>query len=836
MRGEGAVFGKGREALRAHAHWLPVPAWALAYLLFAAVLLGANPWRAETVGPFDLLNSYAGWHAEGSAQVPIRNGQRSDVLDAILPRWNEARRQLRDGQVPLWNPLPAGGEALLLNPVNSLLTPAFAAFAMSPDPARGFYFSVLVNLAIAGLGMHLLVAGRLGGWAGVFAGNSYMACGFISAWLYWPHVNSAIWVPWLLLAVGRFCDSRSWLAFLGIAFATALMFLGGFPFVIAIGFGAALVHAAMVSIRQPASDAAMRMLGVVLGIGLGLCLVAVPFLTLVSMFDGLDLSRRGYGSVLTLQEHRKLLVWPWAWQVSRVEWNMYAGTLALLLAVVGMLSLRRRPRNPLTISAVVLFVVGILLTFGILPREIGAHLPVLSNNPWNRAILLLDIAIILLAAAGLHRLVGAVRWRPAAALVAIAACAVQMLDLGAHFRRFNGPTPAALYYPVSPEVEAVRQAIHPFQYVGQDSGLFIFSGTLGGVGLGDWYAHSFRTQALARMLGKMADNPETSPTATGITARRFRLTGDLADVTGFCYLLAPSGSIGHRILAQAPAVGATQALPPIDDTDVVQAFHVASPGMLSAISLRMATYRAIDVDGRIDISVRRAGSGEVLARMSRSAVGIADNVQATFRFRQPVRLERGDHEFVLHYVPGVAGRRLTAWTFPAASGQIRHGAKVLPGAIDYVIAGAPDPGVKVLAEGPTVMAVRNEGCADGPYWTADISSPLRDRSSGNAQLQEYAPARFKVATTARKAGYLVVPMHLQPGWHVTVNGEPVLLERVEEVMPAVALPAGAANVEFRYRPPDLAAGLVLMALSAISLGVFAAWLGRKYGGRAAKQD
>src|SRR5690606_17924626 len=115
-----------------------------------------NPFKGETTGPFDLLASYPGWNPT-TEHVPVRHGSRSDVLDSVLPDWIEASRQIRQGHLPLWNPLPAGGRAGIVDPTRSQVSPAFLAFALSPDPELGFYLATLLNLCIAGLGMHLLV-------------------------------------------------------------------------------------------------------------------------------------------------------------------------------------------------------------------------------------------------------------------------------------------------------------------------------------------------------------------------------------------------------------------------------------------------------------------------------------------------------------------------------------------------------------------------------------------------------------------------------------------------------------------------------------------------------
>src|SRR3546814_11607588 len=75
-----------------------------------------------------------------------------------------------------------------------------------------------------------------------FSGISYMMCGFIAAWLFWPHTHTAIWIPWLLFAVDRYIAEGKRAALAGISVSSLFLILGGFPFVTALGFGAALLH------------------------------------------------------------------------------------------------------------------------------------------------------------------------------------------------------------------------------------------------------------------------------------------------------------------------------------------------------------------------------------------------------------------------------------------------------------------------------------------------------------------------------------------------------------------------------------------------------------------
>lgn len=798
--------------------------WACVYGVLAIALLGANPFRGETVGPFDQLAYYPGWNLERE-QVEVRQGERSDVLDALLPPWMESRRQIRHGGVALWDPLRSAGRPALLDPTSAQLTPGFAVFVAAPDPAFGYYLSVALTLTIAGLGMHLLVARYCGAWASIFAGFSYMACGFITAWLFWPHTHTAIWIPWLLLAVGSYVSAGSFGAFLGIAVITALMFLGGFPFVVAIGLGAALLFACLNSAGHGWRQALRRNTGTLVAIVCGLGLVAVPMLTLVAEFGGLDLSYRGGGSVLTLQAHRKLLLMPWAAEAPRVEFNMYVGILALLLAVLGLMTLFRNRRNAFVWSGFAFLLIGGILTFGILPKEIGLRLPVLSNNPWSRAILLLDIGLILLAAVGMDRLLARLRWRPAVLVVAVVLCAVQAFDLGSQFRRFNGATPAKYFFPARPELAALSATIGPFQYVAQDTRFFPFSGSLNAIGLGDWFSHALRSVHLRRLLDDLADDPFTSPTATGIRIDEYDWKGTLADAVGLCYAIFPDDAGGRKAITQTK-LGPRAALPPINNVPVVQAFQMPEASRLTAIAVGLAVYGSRDLDGSVTMTVRSSSDGQEIASAMFPAGGIIDNRMTTFEFEDYPHLEAGAYEFVLLYTPGPRNKNLTAWIMPRVPGEIRRGDAPVAGALHYVVYGPQDDVFTEVAKGGGFTVARNKGCVDGAYWSADLRDPLAGRQQGTARLTAYRPDRFQVESYAKTPGFVVVPMQYHAGWEARMDGRPLQLILVRGVLPAVEVPAGKAVVVFSYRPPHWRLGLAISSASLMVLvGVW--WLRRR---------
>jgi hypothetical protein len=91
---------------------------------------------------------------------------------------------------------------------------------------------------------------------------------------------------------------------------------------------------------------------------------------------------------------------------------------------------------------------------------------------------------------------------------------------------------------------------------------------------------------------------------------------------------------------------------------------------------------------------------------------------------------------------------------------------------------------------------------------------------GRAALTARAMDRLAVDVELSAPGWLVVVEAWDPGWRAQVDG------RASEVLPAnvlfraVALPAGRHQVEMRYHPPGLGAGLLLSA-SAAALGMAA---------------
>lgn len=95
---------------------------------------------------------------------------------------------------------------------------------------------------------------------------------------------------------------------------------------------------------------------------------------------------------------------------------------------------------------------------------------------------------------------------------------------------------------------------------------------------------------------------------------------------------------------------------------------------------------------------------------------------------------------------------------------------------------------------------------------------------------ERTPTRIRLRASLSSPGLLVLSQADYPDWKVTVNGDPAPLLEVDGLLPAVALPAGVADVTFRYRPMTFYAGLGISALTLLIGVAIAAWRRSQRGG------
>jgi len=807
------------------------------YVALAFVALGANPFKHESITPLDVLAKQHAW-SWVDPSVKVRQPERTDIINGLLPTWIAARNQIRQGRLPLWNDQYAGGSTLLV-PNSSTYTPAFLVFAAAPQPALGFHLAIILNLAVAGLGMHLFLRRRLCFAAALFGAVTFEFCGFNAAWLYWPHVFTFIWAPWLLLAIDRCAERPGFRRALPIAAASALLILGGFPFVAELVFGMAALYFLVLwaNGRGHPGWRSRFALWYAAGIGLGFLLCALPLLELMHFLQQYDLGyRNNRGSYLDASYINRLLP-PWAYEYRRVEQTMYVGLAMSLLSIVmaAVTVVRWKHSRDLARFGVLLLIVMTFLVFGLVPVSLVGWFPGMGFNSWSRGIGVLGISLIVLGSLAIDHAWRSVRSMPNRRLLIAGiglVIAAQAVEITFFFSRYNGPVNSSYFYPEIPATDYLREHAGPFDFVVADDSFHI-TGALGAYGIREWFGHQFRTPELRTALREMVPKHFSSHTSSRFKASDIRAESPLMATMNVRYLTVASTD------PNAVGPGATRPakhrpLPPMPSHHWHQRFTLKQPMLLGGISVRLATYRRSDLKGTVQL-VLFDNTNTVLAEARIDARYLVDNAMADFYFPQPIMLGSERYGFSLTYTPppGSDPKRLTAWAAESTIPGTELSVDGVPtdGAVEYALhpgTGARGPFRRVLTAAG-ISVYENTSSPRGPYFVARLDATPGAHSGRHVRLKQYAPDSFVIQYSGSEPGFIVVPMSMSEEWTIAVNGIAAKPGMMLGIMPAV-LVDGPATIRFDYQPLMsrwLAAWLALLITSLLAMWFVDRWLGKR---------
>ena len=173
-------------------------------LIAAAVLILMWPvtFGGKLLLPADMLMVMQPWQAHAKEMGFDR--VQTPFLDAIQQHypWRKfAAEQLREGNIPLWNPYMFCGTPFVANNQSAVFYPETWLF-MLMAPERAFGWSALLSLIMGGTFMFffLRVLG-LRRLASVIGALPFLFCGFLVGWMLLPTVRAVpMWLPLMLLA------------------------------------------------------------------------------------------------------------------------------------------------------------------------------------------------------------------------------------------------------------------------------------------------------------------------------------------------------------------------------------------------------------------------------------------------------------------------------------------------------------------------------------------------------------------------------------------------------------------------------------------------------------
>ena len=103
--------------------------------------------------------------------------------------------------------------------------------------------------------------------------------------------------------------------------------------------------------------------------------------------------------------------------------------------------------------------------------------------------------------------------------------------------------------------------------------------------------------------------------------------------------------------------------------------------------------------------------------------------------------------------------------------------------------------------------------------------PMPQDPGATASVLSYDEQRYRVRYQAASPGLLVFSMAWYPGWQANVNGVEGRVLRVDHALMGTFVPAGAGEVEFRFRQDYFTAGLAITLVTSLGLGLI--WLWRR---------
>lgn len=802
------------------AGWLASHSTIAAALFLGTVVLGYL-WPVllggKVLSPGGMLFHIAPWRPlEPSDLAGYYNRVLVDVPLADLPWRAFARRLLHEGTLPLWNPYMFAGTPFLANPQTGI----FSLFSL-PLWTLPFDYAIGVGAALtlwaAGFGTYLLVR-QLGlrFLPGVMAAVAFSFSAINVVWLTHatlPAVAAMLpWMVWLverILAHGRLADA------LGLALVTAIALGGGHPGMqlhVLIGAG---IYVLLRLLLPRESDDDRRARSATLALG-GMCLGALV-MGVILVPEALSShgtigtgARQGGGTLPGAQmplDAIKTVVFPDWWgrpsafelapeavrptsapaSVNYNERTFYAGTVALLLAMIGFIPPgRRRAAAPFAVLGAIGLAVA-LHAPGF--YWLATHAPLLDQVQSQRMHFLFGFGVAVGAAFGVQAILDrpdGARWRLAVplgaivlALVAFVAAGAPVGDLGEathHFFHADGLTsPGALasasigwflLFVLAVGLLIAAIAWRPRWAAALAAALVLLA-------VADAYRFASGYQPMARA---SAVKPPVTPAIAflrrhavegrfvGIGVALFPEVGmryGLHDVRGY----SPPQPTGryYRLWLRARA----DQLPwqPFELDDI-------TPAALRVVSVLGARWIVTEADVALPAFQDAALAPLRLAYSGRDAA-IYENPNALPR------------SFVAPAVRLAANERAVRETLVAPGFDPRRTAVVERG----------QPGAR-SAHGTT----------------------------GSVRIVDEHNAQVTLRATLARPGLVVLGDDFSSGWTVTVDGAPATALHVDDVLRGVMVRAGRHEVVWSYAVPGLRLGIALSILASLIGGAAAVLL------------
>lgn len=776
------------------------------FVLIAVFSMSANPFRNETVAPFDLLDSYPGWSSVSSDQHIVHH-ERSDALVGYFPIWFEIKNLIRRGEVPVWLHKRSGGIPGIQNLAWGTLTPSYLIFLITDNDGLGIYLSGLVKLVIAGFGMFLFLRIYFNNIPSVFGGIAFMLAGFNAAWFYWPHVSTSGLIPWLLWATSKYLHEEKSGYLIVITLSSIMMIIGGFPSVAVYGYicFSILIAIYNLSYYTDMNRFVKKTFWPFLSVAVSF-LVSIYFLAVLAEYlSQFDLSGRQGGTIFRLKDF-KLFFDPY---YPKVEKSLYVGLLPMALSTLSIIAFcRNKLSRHQAIIVKYFFVIGIvstIITFGLVHHNIIRSIPTFGSNPWQRMNIIISFSLSALGASGLSYLLHflkkrKMRYHNIIYIICILCMFVfQILDQKKLFNSFNAVVDSKLIYPHTPSLDYIQKNIGGLQSVIADNS-FMISGSLTAYGIAEWFAQNLKTDQQKELMERMVLKPFVNPFAATFDASRINIGSKYMDLFGIKYLIFKKDR--KNILKEQTGDGHQAALP-LPNHKWRQYVWLPKKTYISGISLLLATYSAPEAPS--DVTILWYLNSEITSKSVVSKEDIKDNKWVDFIFKNPFEVDAGFNSFDVRLSDKIIDDQLTAWC------TINPDPKQ-----DYLLIDGIDSKsslkfklhdsennkfiskYKVHSFEDGISILENSEVHDGPVFLESLKGGLSGLEVKDIHLTKVSADKISLSYVTSKPGYIILPIRYYPGWMVNKNGIYSKPEIFLGTFPAIPVDNdGAFNYEYR---------------------------------------
>lgn len=706
----------------------------------------------------------------------------ADGFATHLPWQVLANSMWRRGVVPAWNPFTFSGTPFLASGQAGVFFPLNLAGVVLP-PAIAYNLSVVLSFVVAGLGAWLLARRLVGDPVGAtVAGLSFGLGGFMFGHVgHQSMIQTAAWLPWILYGFEVLRTRVTPRRVLAAALPVCLALLAGHTQMFALAIAVLALYAVISAPRRILAGVAM----VTAGAGLA-AIQLLPILMLLPHTMRADVSYEFATSYPMPSSHLWLLLFPYLFGNSAPlgrfsfpyggEWNptelaAYAGAAVVVLAVAGLPALRRDRR---VAALAVCGLACLLVALGPdteLSRLVYATPVYGKMRAWSRYLVATDLAIAVLAAAG----VAALR-RMRAARVLVVAAAATMPVLAVVVPRLASVRPhvpggRAAFFALALPVGAAASAAAAGLVIRRRPRLA--AAALFAVVAGDLVG-SYGVWCEWRLSPDPARVPD-------VLSGRWITWGRVADAPGgidrYLFVVPDVGFVSYHF-ANATALPGWRSANGIDP--------LAQRGYLRALGMTPG------------------GSIGAPDGMWRPGADVLDLLRVTTLVvdaRAPV----APHPSVASgWTPAWEGA-LTRYTrtpaLPDAFLLGRTERASFDGALDRVRGEvAFDPAATALVE------TRCERCPRGPPGAA-----------GTVRRVRWRDREVTVDVRADRPALLVLSQAWSPGWVARVGGERVPVVRVDGLVQGVPVSAGRHRVRLEYRAPGLRTGALVSGATLLTL-------------------